>query len=1009
MLRGIRGIALVVVMVMVTGVWGAEPLGVHYRLSEPGQVSLAVYERDTGVMLRTLLSGEPQEAGAHSVAWDGLDRLGNPVVPGTYEWKLLQTPGLKSEYLLTLGTNPGTAPYDTWPGNHNGIHGVAVDGDNLYIAASGAEVSPMLIVTSLDGTERRHTAGQAEAWQGAIRLISGGEFYYFLQGNGRLGIRRTDGEWVGHHAFKDLVWPEDEPKNVGQRMDIALDVAGERHQFAVSYRDHDTIRWVDVGTLDPQRRADVAFLDSVTVPDPRGIAFDQEGRLLVTSESRLLRLSRENQVPEVLAEDLVAPERVDVCAATGDIFVVDGGASQQIKRFGSDGALRKTYGREGGRKQGLYVATDFLGVSDIAADGKGGFVICEMGTAPRRVTHFNASGEVVNEWYGGQQFFQHANPDPADPTSVWISSHWGWVVQVKMDYEARSWKVFATYRVQGMANGMMPGHHSHVGWEIRRHNGVAYLTRDGLPYLLRVDEENHALIPVMASGNQITHYWSAQPEFIQQLLENDRQSPYKSYLWTDRNGDGLVQPEEVELSRWSAWWSGWSMDRDFNILGASATEVFRIPVTGWSADGLPTYAWGEPEKILDAPAGVVQLAGYGADFGGLYRHEDGSHFGLFNDRTETHGYAWTGDMFKKTGLIRWGADGVPLWVVGRHATERANPPGQTHNPIEIMGVVHDSVVIGERVVQPAVAWDMDGLYVGRFFDNRADDGLPNALYTWWRPIGGGEGYSEGYINYDMLVGGAIHALPDGDVLWFAPGWNNTMVYRVTGWDGWQRQTGRVEVREKPVHATAQGSGLLGQYFGNQDLSGKPALVRLDAQLAFDWKNESPDPERPAAGSMDLDDLRDANTREDPLLADLVGELTDELLGDERDPDPLRPDSFSIRWEGQVEAKFTEPFVFSTYSKDGVRVWLNGDLIIDRWEEWDGRMNFQYTKNLRFTRTESEPVALVAGQKYDLKVEFYHGGEVKGNRESRFFLNWESPTLAREHIPAAYLYPAEGRL
>ncbi len=940
---------------------------IRYDLEAPGPVSLAVYERETGVLLRTLLSGQKQAAGQHAVEWDGLDRLGQPVEPGTYEWKLLRTPGLTAEYLLTLGTNPGTKLYDTWPGNHNGIHGVAVDGDRLYLGSSGSEVSPALIVTSLDGKERLGGVKGFEAWKGVVRLVSRGEFYYVLQQDGKMHMRRTDGEWVGHHSRKDLAWPDaaaDEKAKAaaGNAMDIAVAVADGARQLVVGYRDRNAIRWVDPETLDPHRQGEVGFLDTAEVESPAGVAIDGEGRVLATSGSRLVRLSRQDKTPVVLAEGLVAPGRLDVCPGTGDILVVEGAPSHRIKRFAADGTLLNIYGREGGRRQGLYVATDFLGVSDIAADGQGGFVICEMGTAPRRVTHFDRHGEIVNEWYGGQQFFQHVHPDPADPTRVWISSQWGWVMQVIVDYERRTWRVHSTYRIQGMANDLIPGHLSSTGWKLVRRDGIAYLLQNGRPYFLKVDEVNHQLIPVMASGMQITHYWSAQPQFIKDLLDNDSKSKKRSYVWVDQNGDGLPQAGEVQFSEWAVWWSGWSLDDQFNLYGTDGTKVYTLPLAGWNEHGAPIYdSWGEPQVRVTAPTGVKSLAGYSADAGAFLPDADGGLFGIFNDQSESHGWGWTGDMFVNTGVVKWSADGQPLWVVGRHANSRPNPPGQTHNPVKIIGRVHDCVVVAERVVQPAVLWDGDGLYVGTFFDYRADDGRPEALYNWWRPVGA-DHTEDGYINYDCLAGGAIHELDNGDVLWFAPGWNNTMVYRVTGWNGWTRQHGQVSVATLPDHAKAAGTGLAASYFASPDLSGAPALERLDERVAFDWKAGSPVP-----GKLD-------------------------------------PGGFSVRWEGQVEAPFSEDFVFSAYGMDGVRLWLDGQLLIDRWTAWDGReKHFNYTKNLRFTKTESRPVALAAGHRYPLRLEYYKG---EASPEARMFLNWESPTLERRHIPTRHLYPGQ---
>lgn len=102
----------------------ADP-SISFTLDKPGQVSLGVYKQ--GRLLRELLRGEPKEAGEHSVDWDGLDRYGNAMPPGDYEWRLLRNDGFRAEYLLSIGVNPRSAPYDPWVGNHQAATAVTVD------------------------------------------------------------------------------------------------------------------------------------------------------------------------------------------------------------------------------------------------------------------------------------------------------------------------------------------------------------------------------------------------------------------------------------------------------------------------------------------------------------------------------------------------------------------------------------------------------------------------------------------------------------------------------------------------------------------------------------------------------------------------------------------------------------------------------------------------------------------------------------------------------------------
>jgi hypothetical protein len=78
----------------------------------------------------------------------------------------------------------------------------------------------------------------------------------------------------------------------------------------------------------------------------------------------------------------------------------------------------------------------------------------------------------------------------------------------------------------------------------------------------------------------------------------------------------------------------------------------------------------------------------------------------------------------------------------------------------------------------------------------------------------------------------------------------------------------------------------GEYYANRWLSGSPALVRYDADIKFDWGIGSPDPRLPA-------------------------------------------DDFSVRWTRDVTFE-SGYYRFTVQSDDGVRLYIDGRPIIDRW-------------------------------------------------------------------------------
>jgi alpha-tubulin suppressor-like RCC1 family protein len=96
------------------------------------------------------------------------------------------------------------------------------------------------------------------------------------------------------------------------------------------------------------------------------------------------------------------------------------------------------------------------------------------------------------------------------------------------------------------------------------------------------------------------------------------------------------------------------------------------------------------------------------------------------------------------------------------------------------------------------------------------------------------------------------------------------------------------------------------------------------------------------------------------------------------------DFFTARWTGKVTPRYSERYTFSTFTDDGIRVWVDGQLIIDKWidqgpTEHKGEIN------------------LVAGRSYDLKIEYY---EVGGSAICQFF--WQSASQVYEAVPASCL-------
>lgn len=97
-------------------------------------------------------------------------------------------------------------------------------------------------------------------------------------------------------------------------------------------------------------------------------------------------------------------------------------------------------------------------------------------------------------------------------------------------------------------------------------------------------------------------------------------------------------------------------------------------------------------------------------------------------------------------------------------------------------------------------------------------------------------------------------------------------------------------------------------------------------------------------------------------------------------------TYSVRWSGQVMAQFSEATTFQVNAGGGARLWVDGKLIVDKWQDnYPGSFS-------------SSAVTLVAGQKYDIKLEYYNTDE-----RSEAGLMWSSASLPLEYIPMSQLF------
>lgn len=101
---------------------------------------------------------------------------------------------------------------------------------------------------------------------------------------------------------------------------------------------------------------------------------------------------------------------------------------------------------------------------------------------------------------------------------------------------------------------------------------------------------------------------------------------------------------------------------------------------------------------------------------------------------------------------------------------------------------------------------------------------------------------------------------------------------------------------------------------------------------------------------------------------------------------VRADRFAVRWSGQIKTIEAGVYTFETNADDGVRLWVNGQRIINRWSNG--------------STTNTGVITLPADSMVDIRLDYYENTSNAG-----ISLSWKRPgqnTFAV--IPAAQLYP-----
>lgn len=116
------------------------------------------------------------------------------------------------------------------------------------------------------------------------------------------------------------------------------------------------------------------------------------------------------------------------------------------------------------------------------------------------------------------------------------------------------------------------------------------------------------------------------------------------------------------------------------------------------------------------------------------------------------------------------------------------------------------------------------------------------------------------------------------------------------------------------------------------------------------------------------------------------------------PDPrVRVDNFTGEWEGYIAPRYSEEYTFTAKADDGVRVWIDGKLIIDQWDKQDQTVD-GFVQGAETSQTHKSSIKLKKGLKYPIRVQYFEDVQ-----NASIQVSWASKSQQEEVIPSSAYY------
>jgi hypothetical protein len=628
------------------------PIPVRFTLPSPGVVTLVI-DDEQNHRVRNLVSETPFPAGENVAWWDGSDDLlrdpdaahhgvyhipTRPVTPGTYRVSGLWHQPLSLHYEFSI-YNAGKPAWETadgtgcWLTTHTPPTSVAcVPGSRtrsgeplVFMGAYVAEGGHGLQWLAEDGTKLGGQGWIGGNWTGAPTLavdlgsaaVPEHLVYVGSIWEGELRLTAKTQAFTDESVLKHQFGPEYNPNNKDPNGPAAPAVipdfeGGDRIYVLGGIAAHDgmivcsLVRQNELLIVDAKHQSIAAHLP---LADPRGMAFDSQGRLLALSGKKLVRFATLSAQPETVIDAGLEDPRQLALDRDGNLLITDRGTSHQVKKFSADGQPQGTIGIAGPPAAGPYIPQHMNNPSGVAVDWQNRVWVAEADNSPRRVSLWSSAGNLLRAFYGPTEYGGGGVLDPTDPTRFYYKG-----MEFKLDWNQGTNELVRVFYRPGpdqpyyhgafspdtpLYPPQQPGRQYFTSCYTKNpamgdHVVFIWLLVDGQARMVAAlgDAQNWPKL----CGEPFRAAWPAgtKPDAV---YPNRNESA--AFSWTDANGDGRPQRDEVKFIVQQP--RGITVMKDLSIVVSRFGEQSVRFVPKFNPAGLPSYDLAQPESL--GPAG----------------------------------------------------------------------------------------------------------------------------------------------------------------------------------------------------------------------------------------------------------------------------------------------------------------------------------------------------------------------------------------------------------------------